>query len=75
MNQKALYDFAERCVARLGELVGKMKEEGRDRGFTDEQIRKIWITAFEVLSQKQCISRQRMSQNLHKKKSHPSQVA
>ena len=66
MNQKQLYDYAELCVARLGELVGEMRKTGLEQGLTEAQTRKVWITAFEVLVRKQRISRQLMSQNLRK---------
>jgi len=66
MNQKQLYDYADTCVMRLGELVGEMRKLGSEQGLTEAQTRKVWITAFEVLVKKSRISRQLMSQNLRK---------
>ena len=64
MQQKQLYDFADECVTRLGELVGEMRKKGHEIGLTEAQTKKVWVTCFEVLNAKQRISRQLMSQNL-----------
>ena len=67
MDNKELYNYAELCVARLGELVGELRKHGKDIGLTEAQTRKVWLTAFEVLNEKHRISRQLMSQNLRRK--------
>ena len=66
MQQKQLYDFADECVARLGELVGEMRKKGHEIGLTEAQTRKVWITCFQVLNKKARLSRQLMSQNLRR---------
>ena len=75
MNQKLLYDFAETCVEKLGTLVGEMRKQGSEIGLTEEQTRKVWTTAFEVLARKHKISRRLMSQNLKQKATPVQEVA
>lgn len=67
MDNKELYNYAELCVTRLGKLVGELRQHGKDIGLTEAQTKKVWVTAFEVLNEKQRISRQLMSQNLRRK--------
>lgn len=71
---KQLYDFADECVERLGNLVGEMRKKGHEIGLTEEQTKKVWLTCFEVLEKKHKISRQMMSQNLKKKTPSPENV-
>lgn len=52
MTDKEIYGYADKCVERLGELVGKMRKEGHNFGFTEGETKKVWVTIFEILNRK-----------------------
>ena len=67
MQPKQLYDFADICVGRLGKLVGEMKQIGLANGLKEEEIKKVWKTCFEILVEKERLSRSLTSANLKQK--------
>lgn len=50
--KKEIEDYCNSCVSRLGVLVGEMREEGKAKGFSEEETKKVWLTIFSIFNEK-----------------------
>jgi hypothetical protein len=50
VNANKVKKFCDETVAKLGRLVGEVKVEGIQKGFSEDEVRKIWKTIFEIMN-------------------------
>ena len=48
IDKQKIFDFSNKCVSRLGDIVGEMRKEGEAQGFTKQEIQKVWQTIFSI---------------------------
>lgn len=48
IDKNKLFNFANICVSRLGDIVREMKKEGLAIGMTEDEIKKVWLTTFSM---------------------------
>lgn len=68
MKRKPIYEFSEWWVKELGEAVGKAKQEGAIRSLTDEEVKKVLQTTFNILGKYAKISLHTVNVQLGKQK-------
>ena len=68
IERKTIYAFGDWIIAELGDCYTRGKIKGKEMGLSEEEIRKVYLTAFELLGEKSALSLRTLNQTVARKK-------